>query len=125
MAATYNDGIQPNGLICPSLTVTGASANTSTTRWPGGEGTVAVFGTSGTSGLNTGTIAIQATPDDTACPYTTITTVLGGVTTTGTTFVDFRLPKGWYLRANMSGGTTNNNVTVQFWANRALDERTV
>lgn len=122
MAANNWDNIPSTILV--SLTVTGASANTQTTKWPGGEGTVAVFGTSGTSGFAAGTIAIQATPSDTACPYTTITSSLGQVTTTATTYVDFRLPKGWYLRANMSGGTTNNNVTVQFWPNRATDERT-
>ncbi len=119
----YNNDIQNYGRICPALTVTGASANTQTTKWCGGEGTVAVFGTSGTSGFLSGTIAIQATPDDTICAYSTIASSLGAVTTTGQLYMDFRLPKGWALRANMSGGTTNNNVSVMFFSSRATDER--
>jgi hypothetical protein len=122
MAADNYDYISGSKIV--SLTVTGASANTQTTKWSGGEGTVAIFGTSGSSGFISGTAAIQATPDELICPYTTIQSALGAVTTTGTSFVDFRLPKGWFLRGNMSGGTTNNNVTVQFFNNRATDERT-
>ena len=122
MAADYWDNIPSVKLV--SLTVTGASANTQTTKWTGGEGTVAVFGTSGTSGFVSGTIAIQATPDETICGYTTIQSALGAVTTTGTAYYDFRLPKGWFLRGNMTGGTTNNSVTVQFFQDRATDERT-
>jgi len=125
MATTYYDSIVQTSRLCPVLTVTGVSASTSTVKWPGGRGVVAMFSTSGTSGFSSGVVTLKATVDDTAMAYTAVRSDTGGtVATSSDAFFNFMLPKGFALRADIATGTTNSNVSVGIYRTSALDDVT-
>jgi hypothetical protein len=125
MAATYNDDIVQTSRLCPILTVTGVSASTSTTKWPGGRGVAALFSTSGTSGFSSGVVTLKATPDDTKMAYTAVRSDTGGtIATSSDAFFNFMLPKGYTLRADIATGTTNSNVSVGIYRTSSLDDVT-
>lgn len=125
MAADYLDNIVQGSRICPVLTVTGASASTSTVKWPGGEGTAALFSTSGSSGFSGGVLTLKATVDDTVMAYTAVRTSTGGtVASSSDAFFTFTMPRGVTMRGDIATGTTNSSVKLGLYRNSATDDVT-
>lgn len=108
----YNDDLQPSGRICPVITFTGASGTTVTTKLGGGDYTVHIYGTSGTSGFASATVTLVATSDDTAAPYVAIRSASGPVTATSDVIHSFTLPKGYGFGATYTGGGATTSISM-------------